>query len=109
MDGLAVKSDNFNVSAPGAATNILSTSLTPTMGGAFRITVSVATGSVFNVTITKSGTTKTLALNGGTALTAAALYTFCFGVSTANTYNFQVATNSIINVLQVDEVSSGVI
>lgn len=109
MDGLAVKSDNFNVSAPGANTNILSTSLTPAYGGAFRVTVCLATSSVFNVTITRSGTTKTCGLNASTALNAGDLYTFSFGVSTGNTYNFQVETNSIINILQIDEVSSGVI
>lgn len=108
-DGLAVKSDNFNVAAPGANTNILSTSLTPTYGAAFRITVCLATASVFNMTVTRSGTTFTCGINSSVALNAGDLYAFTLGVSTANTYNFQVETDGIIRVLQIDEVSSGVI
>jgi hypothetical protein len=107
--GLSIKSDNFNVPAPGANSDILTTSLTPIYGAAFRITVCLATASVFNVTITRSGTTYTAGLNSSVALNAGDLYTFVFGVSTSNAYNFQVETNGVIRILQVDEVSSGVI
>lgn len=109
MDAILIRAESYNVPAPGAATNILTTSLTPKFGGAFRVTVCLATGSVFNVTITKASNTFTCGLNGGTALTAGMLYTFSFGVSTLQSYNFQVATNGIIQVLQVDEVDSGVL
>ena len=107
VDGMLIQSTSFNAAAPGANTNILSTSLTPKMGGAFRVTVSLATSSVFNVIITQSGTSLTLGLNASAALNAGDLYTFIFGVIPSNTYNFQVETNSIIRILQVDEVSGG--
>lgn len=103
--GLALKSDNFNVSAPGANTDILATALTPSMGGYFQVFVVVATGSVFNMTETRSGTTFTVGLNKSTALVAGDGYTFSFPVSSSSTYNFQVETNSIIRILRVMEVS----
>jgi len=109
IDGLDVRSDNFNVSAPGANTDILATALTPRYGAAFRVTVVLATASVFNATVTKSGTTFTCGLNQSVALNAGDLYTFTFGVSKSNAYNFRVETNGVINVLQVDEVDTGVI
>jgi len=107
VDGLLIQSATFNGSAPGANTNILSTSLTPKMGGAFRVTVALATASVFNVIITQSGTSLTLGLNASVALNAGDLYTFVFGVTPSSTYNFQVETNSVIRILQIDEVSGG--
>lgn len=107
--GLSIKSDNFNVPSPGNDTDILTTALTPTYGAAFRITVCLATASVFNVTMTRSGTTFTCGLNSSVALNSGDLYTFVFGVSTSSTYNFRVETTGIIRILQVDEVSSGVI
>ena len=108
-DGLSIRSDNFTIAAPGANADILTTAVTPTYGCALRVTVVLATASVFNVTVTRSGTTYTCGLNESVALTAGDMYTFTFGASTSNAYNFRVETNGVINVLQVDEVSSGVI
>lgn len=105
MAGLALKSDNFTIAAPGANTNILSTSLTPSMGGYFQVFIVVATGSVFNMTETRSGTTYTVGMNKSTALVAGDGYTFTFPVSTSSTYNFQVETDGIIRILRVMEVS----
>jgi len=105
---------------PGANTDILSTDLTPDRTvSAYRITVSCDTGTVFNVMVDdgRSAGAVAYALNGGTALTAGALYTFVFGVTatddglkagTACTYNFQVETDSEIHLL-VDEVHGPVI
>lgn len=112
INSILKRSNSFNLPAPGAATNILTTSLTPVYDGAFRVTVCLATTSVFNVivtTVAAGGATFTCALNSGTALTGTQLFTFVFGVSTTNTYNFQVATNGVIQILQIDEVCSGVI
>ena len=106
--GVGVKSDSFTISAPGANTNILSTSLTPSMGGYFQIFVVLATTSVFNMTVTRSGTTYTVGLNKSTALVSGDGYTFTVPVSTGNAYNFQVETDSIIRILQVNEVSDPV-
>ena len=108
-DGLSIKSKNFNVSAPGANTDILSTALTPTYGAAWRITVCLATASVFNMTITNGGTTFTCGINSSVALNAGDLYAFTVGVNPSNTYNFRVETNGVINILQIDEVSNGAI
>ena len=107
--GLTPRAEGFNIASPGNNTNLLTSSITPKEGCALRVTVCLATTSVFNVTITKGATTFTVSLNSGTALTATFLYTFVFGASTSNAYNFQVATTGIIQILQVDEVSEGVI
>jgi hypothetical protein len=105
-DGLALKSDNFTISAPGANTNILGTSLTPTYGGYFQVFVVLATGSVFNMTETRSSTTYTVGLNKSTALVAGDGYVFSFPVSASSTYNFQVETDGVIRILRVMETSS---
>ena len=105
--------------APGANTDILSTDLTPDRTvSAYRITVACDTGTVFNVMIDDgSSATHAFGLNGNTALTAGAIYTFVFGVTatddglkngTACSYNFQVETDSDIHLL-VDEVHGPVI
>ena len=115
----------YALAAPGAATNMLSattnadgtTGLTPSaLANAYRITVSLATTSVFNVYVTDGTTAYTQSLNDGTALTAGRLYTFTFGVSrtkqdgtTTLTYQFRVATDGIIQTLLVDEVSGAVV
>ncbi len=107
-DGVSVKSDNFTIAAPGANTNILSTSLTPTYGGYFQVFVVLATGSVFNMTETRSSTTYTVGLNKSTALVSGDGYVFSFPVSTSSTYNFQVETDGIIRILRVIEASNPV-
>lgn len=103
--GVGIKSDSFTIAAPGANTNILSTSLTPSMGGYFQVFVVLATGSVFNMTETRSGTTYTVGLNKSTALVAGDGYTFSFPVSSSSAYNFQVETDGVIRILRVVEVS----
>jgi hypothetical protein len=78
--------------------------------GAFRITVAVAAGatnSVFNVVvIPPSGASYTLALNGGTALTAGNIYTFTVGVDVNCTYDFTLTTTTTLAYLLVDESTS---
>ena len=105
--------------APGANTNILTASITPSQtASAYRVTVALATASVFNV-FCDSGTDYTFGLNGSTALNAGDLYTFVFGVThntdgslgtgTAVAYNFRVETDGVIQLLLVDEILGAVI
>ena len=108
MAGVALKSDNFTISAPGSNTNILSTSLTPTYGGYFQVFVTLTTGSVFNAIETRGGTSYAIGMNKSTALVAGDGYVFSFPVSPSSTYNFQVETDSVIRVLRVMEVSDPV-
>jgi hypothetical protein len=97
-------------SAPGANTDILASALTPSKAAAYRFTIQLTVSSIFNVMIGKTGnTTQTCALNDNGALTAGALYTFTMGVDSDQTYNFQVETDGQIDILQVDEVTGGVI
>lgn len=97
-------------SAPGANSDILASALVPSKAAAYRITVQLSVGSIFNVMVGKTGnTTQTCALNSNTALTAGATYTFSMGVDSDQTYNFQVETDGQIDLLQVDEVTGGVI
>lgn len=110
-----------SAAAPGANTDILAADYTATTRCAMRVTVSVATGSVFNVVAEQgpSGatTTYTFDLNGGTALTASTLYTFTFSATPTATasvggvltmvpvdYNFRVETDGVIQLLLVEEV-----
>lgn len=110
--GLNTAARVFNLAAPGANTNII-TSFTPAEDCALKVTVCLSTSSVFNVTMTGGGTTHTMALNDGTALDANELYTFTVGAmvedQSANTltYNFQVATDSVIECLFVQEAQLG--
>lgn len=96
--------------APGANTNIFSTSLIPATRAAFRVTVSLATASVFNCIVsTATGSSpKTCSLNGATALSVTTMYTFTFGVDPTCSYNFQVATDGVINYLCVEEIQGAV-
>ena len=98
----------FNQAAPGANTNILATSIAPyTKTSTFRVTVVLATTSVFNFVAIQGATTFTCGLNGSVALVADDCYTFTFGVNDSTTYNFRVETDSIINILNVEEIEGG--
>lgn len=128
--GIGLRAYLFHRAAPGANTAIITkapngstiTGLTPQSGvGAFRVTIQLATGSVLDATVSDGTTTTTSHLNGGTALTAGCLYTFCFGVCDRVptldqnaaplplVWNFQIETNGVIDLLQVDEVANGVL
>lgn len=104
---LVIMHSGFDIAAPGANTDIISSDLSPKVSGAFRITVAVSTSTVFDVKVTDGTDTHVISLNDGVALTANALYTFSFGVSDALDYNFRVKTDSVIEVLQVDLIKSG--
>ncbi len=106
-DGLITRFVDRVISAPGANTNIISTSITPKRACAFRISVILATTSVFKVTITESSGTSSGSLNEGVALQAGKLYTFVHGAHPDFSYNYQVETNGVITYLQVDEISVG--
>lgn len=100
----------FNQSAPGANTNILSTGVSPyAKTAAIRVTVVLATASVFNVFVTQGATSFTCGLNASAALNAGDVYTFTFGANSETTYNFRVETDGVIQVLNVEEVEGGVI
>ena len=99
----------FNGAAPGANTDMLAADLTPGRRGAFRITVAVTTASVFNVSATDGTTTHVWGLNGSVALQAGDVYTFTIGCDPSLSYNFQVETDGVIEVLVVDEIRGGVL
>jgi hypothetical protein len=89
----------------GAAA-ILTSSLTP-QASASELLVTIAvrdTNSVANVIVsTSAGTTFTLALNDGTALTAGRIYTFGVGCDSNDTYNFTLSTTTHLARLYVHE------
>ena len=110
--GLINRACLFNRAAPGANANILTASLTVQEGCAVRVTVVLATASVFNVVISDGTDTFTCGLNASVALNAGDMYAFSFGLNpnetnsgsgTTLTYNFQVETNGVINILNVEE------
>lgn len=119
MATLARRAVVFNLSAPGANTDILAADLTPNHEGcSFRVIVVLETASVFNHVIVDSAgspVTKTTALNSGVALLANTQYEFwCTGAKSPLSgtatgplkHNWQVATNGIIALMVVDEVNS---
>lgn len=73
-----------------------------------RVTVNLNTSGIFYVVMSNGTTTTTHALNGGTALTAGALYTFSFEARSAYTYDFKLGTDGIVNLLLVSEVAGGI-
>lgn len=106
-DSMRTRFVGHGVAAPGANTDIIGSDITPDRNGAFRVTVVLATASVLNVMIDDGTNSYACGLNESNALQAGDLYTFTFSVAKQNGYNFQVETNGIIQVLQVDEVSGG--
>lgn len=112
------------LAAPGANTSFLSatvtadgtTGLQPSARACmYRIQISLATGSVLNLYLTDGTTAYTIALNGGTALTAGVLYAWSILASrtkedgtTPLTYQLRVATDSVIQTLIIDEVIGAV-
>lgn len=103
------------LAAPGAATAIFGGLVPVLYASTFRVTVRLATGSIFNATVTPTGGSKiTMALNGGVALSAGNVYTFDLpvrkhnGAATpvSNSYDFEIATDGVVSYLQVDELET---
>lgn len=101
------------VSSINAGVDILSARITPALGASrIEVEISAATSRVFNYTVYDGVTTKTVALNGGTALTAGASTTLSWSVagkstgSVALTYNLQWSGGaSAIDLIVVTECS----
>jgi len=112
------KYTGFNVSAPGANAGITGGMKFSPQASVARVTVALTTSSVINVTCTDGTTTHKWGLNESGALNAADLYTFTFAVR-ANatglaggadlTYDIEVETDSVIEVLFIEEVIGAVI
>ena len=116
MFGPVLRYSDHAKAAPGANTDFF-TKLAPLSSIAqIRVFVSLATGSVFNMSVTDGTTAYAIKLNGGTALTAGVLYGFDAGLSQhltvdttkAITYSFQVATDGIIQHVEVWELDQPV-
>lgn len=96
-----------NVSAPGANTDILDaageTAVAWTSTDPARITVCLATSSVFNVMWDPAGAGAEVALQlNESALTAGVEYTFdLYGLDSGDALEFQVETDSVVNKLSV--------
>ncbi len=117
--GCSAKYTGFNISAPGANTNIISGGITFSPSASVcRVTVALTTSSVFNVECSDGSATHVWGLNASGALNAADLYTFSFAVRKNSTgleggadltYNFQVETDGVIELLLVEEVVGPVV
>lgn len=128
-ESLTLKFLGYNIAAPGATTNIITksptgatiTGLTPRNAtAALRVTVCLATTSIFDCNVTDGTTAFTWHLNGGTSLTGGCIYSFeipASGLAATQTqttspkalvWNFQVETNGVIQELEVDEVDTGI-
>ena len=91
--------------------DVLTSSITPSRVGNFRLTVAIPSGqtnSIVNVqTNPGSGLAYGHDLNDGTALTAGRLYTFVWGANPGWTYNLQFESTTQA-VFQLDLVYNGV-
>lgn len=115
----------YNIAAPGSGVAIITknmsgatiTGLVPqSPASVYRVWVTLATGSVFNVNVTDSTTAFVMPFKEGGALTAGALYYFDIPASNLApcqtqtstphvlSINFSVTTNGVIRYLEVDEV-----
>jgi len=93
---------NWEIAAPGANTDAITDITWGNRGEACRVTVQVATSSIANLMVTRGGTENALGLNANSALVAGAVYTFdIHGMQSADTVNFQVETDSIIDTLAI--------
>lgn len=103
MAGPILRHDGFNIAAPGANTNII-TSLTPrSQSLKARVSVLLAVAAVFKARITQGATTFDAKFLSGGAVPAGCLYTFDLPLTGVDTYNFQVETDGIIQRLHVIE------
>ena len=101
---LRPKHRGFNISAPGANTDAI-TDVNWGSRRVCRLTIQCATSTVVNLMVTRSSTEKALAMNDNAALTAAALYVFDIpGLDSGDLVNVQVETDSVIDILALDEV-----
>ena len=105
----AARYTGYNVAAPGPNTAICGGIKFGPNASACRVTV---------VTCTDGTTPHKWGLNGVTALTAGDLFTFVFAVRSTDdgldtgtdlTYDFEVETDGVIEILLVDEVTGGVV
>lgn len=94
----------WEIAAPGANTDALTTAqeISWESSEGARITIQVATSSVVNLMVTRSGTENALGLNGSNALEAGATYTFdVHGLQPGDLVNFQVETDSVLDLLAI--------
>lgn len=114
-DGIRYRANVFNLAAPGANTAIVTAFSPEEFGVAFRVTVALTTASVFNVTCTDGTTTHKWGLGGSATLNAGDLYTFTFSApkqdqsGNALSYSFEVETDSVIELLAVEEIDAEVV
>lgn len=109
MHTLYTKTAVYALAAPGTSTDLI-TPFTPKEGASvLRITVALGTSGVLYLRTTDGTTVYNLSLNGGTALTADALYTFTVGCRNSLTYTLRLGTDGVVKYLMVEEVGGGVI
>ena len=104
--------------APGANTDFATDFTVGAAVTALRITACLSTSSVLNMMQSDGSNENAMSLNAGDALTANALYTFTVGVRRTDdgtetgdflVYNFQVATDSVIETFMVEGITGGVV
>jgi hypothetical protein len=105
----------WNTASTNASVNLFTTNLKTTRAtSVIRIGVVVGSSVTLSIKETNGTQTFTSALNGGTALTAGALYTFVWearnsdGAGNAVTFNFVMGGTSTVPILRVTEVVAAV-
>jgi len=95
---LTTLATEFNKSVSANA-DILASDVTVPADGILRVTVALDTAAVFSLRLTRGGTTQTLEYNGGSSLTADALYLWDAEVRSGDTINFRSDTAATVLVL----------
>lgn len=99
----------FDTSPIAADTDIFSDDISVDNRSGLRITISLDSSSVVYLTETSNNTTEKYALNAGATLDAGDLYSFDVPIRDDGTYNMQLNSQSGIKVVNVDEVTGGII
>lgn len=109
----AADTDILRTTVAGSGGYWSSARITPKKVCAYRVTVQVASGStlkvIADVSADETANEEVMLLNGGTALTAGAVYTFTFGARPGLYYDFRLGSDVAIDYLQVDECYLGTI
>jgi len=102
--------------APGTGTDFVTNFSVGSEITALRVTTCFSTATVLTVMQDDGSNENAMALNKGAALTANAVETFTFGVrrtadgtddGTLLVYNFQIATDSVIETFMVEGITGG--
>lgn len=105
MSEIRPKGRGFDVSAPGANTDVIASNVVWESAYPCRVTIQCAVGTVVNLMVTRDSTEKALGLNGNSAIAAGGPHSFDVpGLEVGDELNLQIETDGAIDFWALDEV-----